>query len=156
MGRSLKLDMDYTMMHSLVEDLSTKELESEIELLNKSKTVARIEDATEEHRVKMRKVSTLEKIVSERWKIDLEKNLVVTEEHRELLRNMYFKTYREGGDYVFIGVDGKRPFGDSSLYRCIAEILKWELPNDYLSNEQQERAERLIDELPFALNQILK
>ena len=79
----------------------------------------------------------------------------VTDEHKKLLSNMDFKGMWYG-DTVSIGADGKRPFGNSSVYSDVARILGWELPNDDLSNEQVKRAEELLDELPYALNKIIQ
>lgn len=77
--------------------------------------------------------------------------IVPTHEHVKLLQHMHF----EGiwfGDVVSIGVDGKRPFGNSNYRKDVARILEWELPNDDLSNEQEKHAEQLMEELPYALN----
>lgn len=79
-----------------------------------------------------------------------------TKEHKLLIRNMTFQEYENGGDYVFIGVNGKRPFGNSNVYRDIAEILGWKLPNSDLSDAQEAKAARLLEELPYALNNLLQ
>ena len=76
-------------------------------------------------------------------------------DHLKLLKEMNFQGMWHG-DLVSIGVCGKRPFGNSSYYHDIAEILGWELPNDDLSDKQQKEAENLLEELPFALNYIIR
>ena len=78
-----------------------------------------------------------------------------TEEHIKLLKRMTFEDL-DGGECVFIGVNGKRPFGNSDIYNDVAEILEWELPNDDLSSKQQKRASILLEELPFVLNKIIE
>jgi len=85
---------------------------------------------------------------------DIKKNFILKPSHIKLLKRMEF----EGifyGDLVSIGVGGKRPFGNSNTYGDIAEILGWEKPNDDLGNEQQIEAERLMHELPLAVNEII-
>jgi len=79
----------------------------------------------------------------------------VSEEHKKLLKKMYFEGLWKG-HIVSIGVDGKRPFGTSNYYSDIAEILNWELPNEDLSDVQRKKAEQLLDELPYALNKLIK
>ena len=82
------------------------------------------------------------------------RKVVPTDEHKKLLKNMEFKGMWHG-DSVSIGAEGKRPFGNSNMHGDIASILGWELPNDDLSDAQKERADVLLEELPFALNSIL-
>jgi hypothetical protein len=79
----------------------------------------------------------------------------------KLLKRMEFKRYEDGGDYVYMGVEGKRPFGNSNIHHDIAEILGWELPNDDLSYEQhgqlnecKKYLDRLPDFLNFLINQL--
>ena len=98
-------------------------------------------------------IKSIDYALSEYYRIELQK-IEPTEEHKKLLANMYFQGMWNG-DLVSIGVDGKRPFGDSDMYGCVAKILKWELPNEDLSDEQRKRADRLLDELPYVLNKIL-
>lgn len=79
-----------------------------------------------------------------------------TEDHKKLIKELNFVEYKNGGDYVYIGVDGKRPFGNSDIMQDVAEILKWKLPNDDLSEKQYEKAKQLLKELPYALNNLIK
>lgn len=82
-------------------------------------------------------------------------NFILKEEHKKLLKEMEFLGMWLG-DTVSIGADGKRPFGNSFMYEDIVRILGWEKPNDDLSNEQMEEARKLLEELPLALNEIIK
>ena len=74
----------------------------------------------------------------------------------KLLKRVEFKSYEDGGDYVYIGIDGKRPFGNSSINRDISEILNWKLPNDDLSYEQQKNCKEYLQKLPSFLNFLIK
>ena len=60
------------------------------------------------------------------------------------------------GDLVSIGVEGKRPFGNSSVYWDMARILGWKMEDDDPSEKQCERLERLMKELPLAVNSIIR
>ena len=77
-------------------------------------------------------------------------------DYMKLLKRLEFKKYKDGGDYVYMGVDGKRPFGNSFIHRDISEILGWELPNDDLSYKQHEECEKYLDKLPDFLNFLIK
>jgi len=74
----------------------------------------------------------------------------------KLLKRMQFERYKEGNDHVYIGVDGKRPFGNSSIELDIAEILGWKLPNDDLSYEQYDECKKYLNKLPDFLNFLIK
>ncbi len=74
----------------------------------------------------------------------------------KLLKRMQFERYKEGGDYVYMGVDGKRPFGNSSINRDISEILEWKLPNDDLSYKQHDECRKYLNKLPDFLNFLIK
>lgn len=72
----------------------------------------------------------------------------------KLLQNMEF----EGlfyGDSVSIGVDGKRPFGNSNSEGDIARILGWEYEDD-LSDSQYLLVRALWKDLPDFLNNLIK
>lgn len=89
-------------------------------------------------------------------KYNIEEIKIKFPDYIKLLKRLEFKIYENGGDYVYIGVDGKRPFGDSSIARGIAEILEWKLPNDDLSYEQQKNCEEYLQKLPSFLNFLIK
>ncbi len=74
----------------------------------------------------------------------------------KLLKRMEFKKYESGGDYVYMGVEGKRPFGNSSIEHDIAKILGWKLPNDDLSHEQHDECKKYLNKLPDFLNFLIK
>ena len=100
------------------------------------------------------KLSEIEEKERDSYLQSIKENFTLKPEHIKLLQRMEF----EGifyGDLVSIGVGGKRPFGNSNTYGDIAEILGWEKPNDDLGNEQQIEAERLMHELPLAVNEII-
>ena len=154
--RSYKLDMDYESMWSLVEDLSSEELKEEAERLKNEiyENNKKERELQENGKRKLRKLSVLKEILEERENRVLSK-IIPTCEHKKLLKRMFFREYKNGGDYVFIGCDGKRPFGNSNVYRDVAKILNWKLPNDDLSDEQREKVSQLLKELPFVINKIL-
>ena len=87
----------------------------------------------------------------------IENGFILRREHVLLLREMYFDGLWYGDD-VSIGVDGKRPFGNSGdIHEDVARILGWEINDDYgeLSGVQVEAAQRLLDELAMAVNAII-
>jgi TolA-binding protein len=141
----------------MLEDFSNERLETELKDYRAAlkQVIPQLRELQERVEYIQSQIESLERERKRRYKEQLEKNFKLTDEHIKLLQNMQF----EGlwlGDAVSIGVDGKRPFGNSNCYRDIAEILGWKLPNDTLSDEQQEKADRLLDELPLAVNHILK
>lgn len=93
------------------------------------------------------------------------RNFKLSADHVKLLKQMSFLFYKEGGDYVLIGVEGKRPFGNSSITDDVCEILGWKYPDeDEMSSSEYDRrvevvdrkAGKIIEELPMALNAIMK
>jgi hypothetical protein len=102
-------------------------------------------------------ISAIEREVARRYAERLTAEFTLTREHILLLKRMRF----EGlwcGDTVSIGVNGKRPFGNSDVHHDVATILGWELDHDAydsVSTEQHDAAQRLLDELPLALNAII-
>jgi hypothetical protein len=83
----------------------------------------------------------------------------LTKEHRKLLRNMIWDQDVFRGDWVSIYVQGKRPFGDSSIAWQIARMLGWELPKDEdedMPAETTERVWEIFDELRFAIHDALR
>lgn len=72
----------------------------------------------------------------------------------KLLKRMEFKGIFYG-DRVSIGVSGKRPFGNSSIDKDIAEILDWNYEDD-LSDEQYLLIKKLWEDLPIFLNKLIK
>jgi hypothetical protein len=87
-------------------------------------------------------------------------NLEVTDEHRKILSRLNFKQRHRvtwQGMYDIRLEDYKSPFGiRNSSNKEIARILNWELKDNKLSNEQWRRSDELLEELPHALNKILK
>lgn len=155
--RSYRLDMGYEFMWSLIEDLSSEELKNEAERLKneistKNKEQKKIQTTKEE---KTRKLDVLNRILEMRESTILAKT-EPNEDHIKLLKQMYFEEFKNGGDLVFIGCEGKRPFGSRNIYMDVAEILEWKLPNDDLSDGQRKQADQLLKELPFVINNIFK
>jgi len=77
----------------------------------------------------------------------------LTTEHCGLLQNLLWKINTGRGDGISIYVEGKRPFGNSSIEYDIHEHAGWKMdwPEDSgPSDEQNERAWNLFDELVFA------
>lgn len=82
--------------------------------------------------------------------------LIVTEDHRKLLAAVRFRLFPDGADYVYMGVEGKRPFGSSSNLADVAVILGWEFDEEIgLTDEQKFEAVTLMSELPDVLNMII-
>src|SRR4051794_23099129 len=90
-------------------------------ILKESKVLELTEKITDDGR----SIKEIEEVIEGKKLLELERTLKVTDEHRKLLAAMEFERYKEGGDYVFIGVNGKRPFGNSSIFTDIARILSW-------------------------------
>lgn len=77
----------------------------------------------------------------------------LTQEHCGLLAKMLWTIDTSRGDWISLYVQGKRPFGDSSIAQSIFEHAGWPFDwpeDDGMSKEQEERAWDLFDELAFA------
>jgi hypothetical protein len=142
--------MDYTMMLGITDKMSVIELEKEISRYKeKHKEV-------HQHFLKTQKsnsflsdnIEGLERMLVQRKEAELKKNFVLKQEHILLLKQMDFKNYKNGGDFVFLGVEGKRPFGNSNIEGDVADICGL----DYY--EDREAIFDLLHELPFAINHI--
>lgn len=91
------------------------------------------------------------------WWDGVKRLFVLTDEHVLLLSHMRFELV-EGTDLACIAADGKRPFGNGDWVKDIIEILGWtpEYDADGLTGSVIERAQRIMAELPLALNQIVR
>lgn len=97
------------------------------------------------------------------WRTDwfqmVEREFVLRQDHLTLLKHMTFEL-TEGTDWSSVAASGKRPFGNSDWIEHLHRILGWELVMDDddwgVSDESTERAQRIMAELPLALNAILK
>jgi hypothetical protein len=98
-----------------------------------------------------------ERALQRTWINDVNASFVLTEDHVKLLRRMRFQIY-EDTDLVSVGADGKRPFGNGDWVEDIYEILDWkpEYDADGFTAATVERAQRIMAQLPLALNQIVK
>lgn len=77
----------------------------------------------------------------------------LTKAHCNLLANMGWNMDMERGDWISLYVQGKRPFGNSSITYDIFEHANWEKDwpeDDGMSDDQEERAWEIFDELVFA------
>lgn len=95
-------------------------------------------------------LSALERKAEERRLRKMKDEFVLKNEHILLLQKMEFKHFYNGGDYVFIGVEGKRPFGNSNIRQDVARICGLDVDADI------EKIETLIEELPIAANYIFQ
>lgn len=81
-------------------------------------------------------------------------SLIITEAHLKLLRRA--NVGWEDCEFGAPAIDCKRPYGNSSVYQDIAEILGWEFDEDEgPTQEQEQTADRLhtetLDVLQIAL-----
>jgi len=84
----------------------------------------------------------------------------LTEEHCKLLENMLWDMGIPRPDLCSLYVQGKRPFGNSSIEYDIFEHLGWEMnwgeDDDDMPLNQEERAWDIFDELVFAIVDAVK
>ncbi len=76
------------------------------------------------------------------------------DEHRRLLSQMFWDMSLWRGDGVSLYVQGKRPFGNSSIEGDMIEALGWQFPeteDEELPTEIEEKCWELFDELQFAI-----
>ena len=79
-------------------------------------------------------------ILEEKGK-ELVQNFKLSHDHIKLLKKMVFTYYENGGDYISIGVQGKRPFGNSDVIGDIIRIIGEPIIDDeYITDAQQEKA----------------
>ena len=149
--------MPYSMMLGILKDFSDERIDREIR--NNNEMLATMQkgfDQLEANREEC--TSQLESLKWEkkrRYEQALKDNFILTEDHLKLLRSMEFKGLWEG-DLFSIGVNGKRPFGNSNIFMDIAKILRWRLSKYHdLSYDQEDDARKLLDELPIAVNYII-
>jgi hypothetical protein len=97
-------------------------------------------------------------IKQENYDEKMRKTFVPNSDHFKLLSEMEFKNFPRGGDIVWLGVDGKRPFGNSNYYSDAARILgikKFDKDGDLFEKDKL-KIHKLFDELPFAIEYIIK
>jgi len=135
-----------------LENKSDKELEELKNELNH-----KIQDLNAEIRELQGERQVIDIVLEERQEEDVIKNFKLSKDHIKLLKEMEFELMQQG-DLVFIGVDGKRPFGNSDYYYDAAtRILGWKIDKkiDSLTNAQYKKLDKLFKELPLALNLII-
>ena len=133
--------MQKTKEEILLEELHNQRLELNDRIRNGEEIVSRIR---KERKIKAQQIAK-SKISKEIWDSWLLK----------LLKRMEF----EGifyNDIVSIGVDGKRPFGNSYINRDFVEILGWDWQDGKISDEQYHLINQLWEELPIFLNNIIR
>jgi len=141
---------NYGQMLGMTDHMSDDEINDEISLFEKE--CKAISGSLEQ--VKSRKDSLLSSLYllrqvrDERKHQQCKKDFVLTDKHLRLLANLDFKEFDNGS--VFIGVEGKRPFGSSNIECDVADICGLDIHDD--SNE----IAKLLYELPFALNHVIK
>lgn len=143
-NRPLGLRMGYESMWSLLDNVSTIDINNEI-IRFKEELKKRYQDIRERQNIIdtiNSKMSVLEKVSQERYKKTLIQEFKLTDEHIKLIRSYNFSNF----DIV--------PYISGS-YEDLAKLLSWELPNEYVSKEQEIKLKKLIDELPLALNEII-
>jgi hypothetical protein len=83
----------------------------------------------------------------------------LTAAHCALIEHAGWEVETGRGDWVSLFVQGKRPFGNSSIEYDIYDHARWPMDwpkDDGMSPQQEERAWDLFDELPFALPDIAR
>jgi hypothetical protein len=86
----------------------------------------------------------------------MELEFALTEDHLALLRRSYVMDHVSEVEYGAAWIDPKRPYGNSSVELDIAEILGWPFDEDGdLTGAQRDRARKLQDETPTALQIVL-
>jgi hypothetical protein len=144
--RKYQLDMNYPSMWSILDDVSDKEIEEEKKIIGEkmveiNKQYIKYRD---EYQNLAAKANVLEQTLSERKRVKTAEKLEITEDHLKLLKYSGISQWK-GHDELY--------FPD---YKQVAEILEWKLPNDDLSDDQYEEAKKLIYEMPFVINKIIK
>lgn len=82
----------------------------------------------------------------------------LNEDHKKLLKRLNWDLNFWRGDGVSLYVQGKRPFGNSSIEGDIIEILGWQIDPDAdeIPTGLEEKCWELFDELQFAIVDVLR
>ena len=140
---------DYRMMLGITEKMSDQELQDEIGRFRTAfkEQAGGFIEAQRKQEFLQQNLSALERKAEERRIRKIRDAFALKNEHILLLQKMEFK-YFHGGDYVFIGVEGRRPFGNSNIRQDVAKICGLDIDAD------AEKIETIIEELPIAANYI--
>ena len=135
------LDMGYSSMWSLLDKVPTGELKAEIPLLKeKSREInGQLNDLNRKHQRISANLSVLEEVIENRYMTELRDNFKLTDDHRKLVSNIY---WHDKNPYHSLRIDD------------VVKILEWKKPNDEPSNEQIETAQKLLKEIPMALEEM--
>jgi hypothetical protein len=141
--RPLGLRMAYESMWSLLDDISSEDIERELERFKALQTSLHKERSAIDD--KLWKIDqrrhVLEETLDNRYRARLRAEFKLTDEHRILVSLIWW--------------DGMIPKFSFS-YEELAQKLGWKLPNEYVSDEQTARLKTLIDEVPLALEVLTK
>jgi len=143
---------DYRMMSGITERMSDQELQDEIGRFRTAfkEQAGKFIEAQRKKEFLQENLSALERKAEERRLRKMKDEFVLKNEHILLLQKMEFKHFYNGGNHVFIGVEGKRPFGNSDIRQDVARICSLDIDAD------AEKIEALIEELPIAANYIFQ
>lgn len=153
--------MNYLPIIGILDEYSDEKLEEVTKIYKEQLDYhsKNLQKSEAEHDFFLRHVNKFKEKKKERDFLKLNKEFKLTKDHLLLLSNMYFKNYEDGGHYVWLGVEGKRPFGNSNVDKDIAEILDLKSKDsefgDYLGDDN-DRVDILLEELPIAINYIMK
>ena len=150
--------IDYSQMLGVTDDWSDEKLDATIQDYKTAFKKASEENVAAHKRFAFysRNVEGLERMKGYRDAKKLEKEFMLKKEHLQLLARMEFKNY-EYSDSVFLGVEGKKPFGNSNLETDIANILELEINEDgEFDKKTQKEVDKLLAELPLAVNFLIK
>ena len=142
---------DYRMMSGITERMSDQELQDEIGRFRTAfkEQADKFIEAQRKKEFLQENLSALERKAEERRLRKMKDEFVLKNEHILLLQKMEFQ-HIYAGDVVFIGVEGKRPFGNSDVRKDVARICKLDVDID------AEKIESLIEELPIAANYVFR
>lgn len=141
---------NYAMMLSITDRMSAAQIEAEIDgfLARYCEVNLNFCDVQKSKEFLSDNIEGLKRMLKKRKDAELKANFSLKKEHVLLLKSMDFRSFEKGGDYVFLGVDGKRPFGNSGIESDVAEICGLDI------DEDSELIDQLLYELPFAINHI--
>lgn len=80
------------------------------------------------------------------------KRIRVTEDHIKLLKKMFVSW--NDAEFGAPEIDPKRPYGNGDVFEDIAEILEWELPDEYEEREYEafeKKARKIHEEMEHVL-----
>ena len=149
---------DYSQMLAITDSWSDEKLDATIQKYKTEFKRANEENnnAHKRYTFLSRNVEGLERMKGYRDAKKLKKEFTLKKEHLKLLARMEFKNY-EYSDHVFLGVEGKKPFGNSNIEADIAGILELEINEDgEFDDETEKEVDKLLAELPLAVHHLIQ